>query len=159
MQAAPDSGVTLTDCMQGVFTGLQLGIKSLISPFPFYMGVKTKTKPKKIPKPPHYQQIINYLSSCSKEKAPSGEKMHSLSDWTPQKCTIKGYNFDLSEFRRFGRVKIKLMLNLQGDFPQLLQGLILLQHSENNLYSFILLGQHKQSNTACKKCSLLKQIE
>lgn len=44
MQAAPDSGVTLTDCMQGVFTGLQLGIKSLISPFPFYMGVK-KPKP------------------------------------------------------------------------------------------------------------------
>lgn len=52
--------------------------------------------------------------------------MHSLSDWTPQKCTIKGYNFDLPEFWRFGRVKIKVMLNLQGDFPQLLQGLILL---------------------------------
>lgn len=48
MQAAPDSGVTLTDCMQGVFTGLQLGMKSLASPLPFYMGVKnqnqTKTK-------------------------------------------------------------------------------------------------------------------
>lgn len=46
MQAALDSGVTLTDCMQGVFTGLQLGIKSLISPLAFYMGLKTKTKAK-----------------------------------------------------------------------------------------------------------------
>lgn len=126
MQAAPDSGVTLTDCMQGVFTGLQLGIKSLISPFPFYMGVKNQNQTKKNPKPPHHLYIINYLSSCSKEKASPGEKMHSLSDWTPQKCTIKGYNFDLSEFWGFGRVKIKVMLNLQGDFPQLLQGLILL---------------------------------
>lgn len=62
MQAALDSGVTLTDCMQGVFTALQLGIKSLISPFPFYVGLKTKN-------PPHHLYIINYLSICSKEKA------------------------------------------------------------------------------------------
>lgn len=50
MQAASDSGVTLTDCMQGDFTGLQLGIKSLISPFPFYMGVKNQNQTKNNPK-------------------------------------------------------------------------------------------------------------
>lgn len=40
MQAAPDPGVTLTDCMQGFFTGLQIGIKNLFSPLPFWMKKK-----------------------------------------------------------------------------------------------------------------------
>lgn len=45
MQAAPDPGVTLTDCMQGFFTALQIGIKSLFSPLPFWMKKKINILP------------------------------------------------------------------------------------------------------------------
>lgn len=75
MQAAPDPGVTLTDCMQGFFTALQIGIKSLFSPLPFWMKKKIIS---------YHLYIINYFLICSKEKATSEWKVHSLTDWSPQ---------------------------------------------------------------------------
>lgn len=60
MQAAPDPGVTLTDCAQGFFTGLQVGIKSLFFPLPFWMKIYIYIY--------NHLHIINYFIICSKER-------------------------------------------------------------------------------------------
>lgn len=46
MQAAPDPGVTLTDCMQGVFHRLTNRDKKSVFPLPFWMEKKNNPNTK-----------------------------------------------------------------------------------------------------------------
>lgn len=76
MQAAPDPGVTLTDCMQGVFHRLTNRDKKSVFPLPFWMEKKNNPNTKKPKQPKTLLYIINYFLICSKKKATSGWKLH-----------------------------------------------------------------------------------